>query len=220
MLSAKAVKPIRNNLRYELIIFDFDGTLANSFPFFASIFNQLADRYRFRKVGHDEVEHLRHANPRQIMQYVGMPLWKLPLVSKSFIRHMKRNAHRIELFEQINDSLHYLAASGVKLAIVSSNSRHNIEAILGKDLFALFNPVYCGMSIFGKKSHLKKILKKTGIDPKNAIYIGDQETDAIAAAAANIDFGAVSWGYSSVQALRRHPRAIEFKHITELRNMI
>lgn len=214
------LKEPKHSLRYQLIIFDFDGTLANSFPFFASVFNELADLYRFRKIAEHELEDLRHTHPRQIMRHIGIPLWKLPLVSKSFMRRMKRNAHQIELFEQIHDSLHYLAAANVKLAIVSSNSRHNIESILGKELFALFDPVYCGMSMFGKKSHLKKILKKTGIAPELAIYIGDQETDAIAAAAANIDFGAVSWGFNSVQALRRHPRAIEFNAIHELRNMI
>lgn len=205
--------------KYQLVIFDFDGTLANSFPFFASVFGELAEQYRFKKIEGHEIEALRHATPRQIMQHVGMSSWKLPLVSRGFIRRMQQQAHQIELFDHIGDSLKFLASSGVQLAIVSSNSRANVAAILGPELFALFGQVYCGMSIFGKATHLKKMLKKTGITPQRAIYIGDQETDAEAAAQANIAFGAVSWGYGSLQALRQHERVLEFVSGDELRQL-
>lgn len=207
------------NLKYQLAIFDFDGTLANSFPFFASVFNELAGQYRFKQIQLHEIETLRHATPRQIMQHVGMASWKLPLVSRGFIRRMRQNAHQIELFDHISDSLKFLANSGVRLAIVSSNSRENVAAILGAELFALFGQVYCGMSIFGKTAHLKKILKKTGVAAQHAIYIGDQETDAEAAAQANMAFGAVSWGYGSLQALRQHHRVLEFVTGHDLRQL-
>lgn len=202
--------------RYQLVIFDFDGTLADSFPFFASVFNQLAQQYRFNPIELHEVENLRHASPRQIMQHVGMAGWKLPLVSRNFIRRMRQNAHQIELFAQVAESLQFLAAANVQLAIVSSNSQQNVAAILGPELMRLFGQVYCGMSIFGKTAHLKKMVKKSGLLPRQVIYIGDQETDAEAAAAAQIDFGAVSWGYGSLQALRRHRLAAEFVNVPDL----
>lgn len=201
---------------YQLVIFDFDGTLADSFPFFASVFNQLAQQYRFNPIELHEVENLRHASPRQIMQHVGMAGWKLPLVSRNFIRRMRQNAHQIELFAQVAESLQFLAAANVQLAIVSSNSQQNVAAILGAELMSLFGQVYCGMSIFGKTTHLKKMVKKSGLLPRQVIYIGDQETDAEAAAAAQIDFGAVSWGYGSLQALRRHRLTVEFACVPDL----
>lgn len=207
------------NTSYQLAIFDFDGTLANSFPFFASVFNELAAQYRFKPIELHEIEMLRHATPRQIMQHVGMARWKLPLVSRGFIRRMQQNAHQIELFEHIGDSLAFLARSGVRLAIVSSNSKENVAAILGPELFALFAQVHCGMSIFGKSAYLKKMLSKTAIAPQHAIYIGDQETDAEAAAQANIAFGAVSWGYGSLQALRQHQCVLEFITGHDLRQL-
>jgi phosphoglycolate phosphatase len=46
-------------MRYRLAIFDFDGTLADSFPFFVSVFNELAMRHRFRSIDLAEVERLR-----------------------------------------------------------------------------------------------------------------------------------------------------------------
>ena len=37
-------------MRYNLVIFDFDGTLANSLPWFSRVLNEVADRYRFKRV--------------------------------------------------------------------------------------------------------------------------------------------------------------------------
>ena len=49
---------------FELAVFDFDGTLADSFPFFASVYNALADRYGFRRVSAEEVTERRGCDAR------------------------------------------------------------------------------------------------------------------------------------------------------------
>lgn len=212
-------QPLQQTAAYRLIIFDFDGTLANSLPFFASVYNELAQRYRFKVLAWEDIESLRDASPKQAMQYIGLPMWKLPFVSRDFIARMQRQAHQITLFEQVHDSLNDLAGLGVHLAIVSSNSRNNVASILGADLMGLFEYVYCGMSIFGKTTHLKKLLRKTRTTARDAIYIGDQSTDAEAAARAGIDFGAVTWGYGSIESLRRYPIAVELAKITDIQQL-
>ena len=55
-------------MKYRLAIFDFDGTLADSFPFFIRVFDQLADRHGFRRIAPDEVPALRHYSARQMMR--------------------------------------------------------------------------------------------------------------------------------------------------------
>jgi len=59
---------------YDLIIFDLDGTLADSFAFFVSVHNQLADRHGFRHIAPAEIETLRGRPAREIMHHVGLPL--------------------------------------------------------------------------------------------------------------------------------------------------
>lgn len=211
--------PLHCTTAYQLIIFDFDGTLANSLPFFASVYNELAQRYRFKALEWQDIESLRYASPKQAMDYIGLPMWKLPFVSRDFIARMQRQTHQITLFEQIHESLIYLAGMGVHLAIVSSNSKNNVANILGTELMGLFEYVYCGMSIFGKTTHLKKLLKKTRISARHAIYIGDQATDAEAAARAGIDFGAVTWGYGSIESLRCYPIAVELTKMTDIQRL-
>ena len=210
---------LRQTAAYQLIIFDFDGTLANSLPFFATVYNDLAQRYRFKTLAWEDIESLRYASPKQAMQYIGLPMWKLPFVSRDFIARMQRQAHHIVLFEQVHESIDYLASMGVHLAIVSSNSKNNVASILGAELMGLFDDVYCGMSIFGKTTYLKKLLRKTRIAARHAIYIGDQATDAEAAVRAGMDFGAVTWGYGSIESLRRHPIAIELTHTTDIQRL-
>src|SRR6476619_1489399 len=117
-------------MTYRLAIFDFDGTLADSFPFFLSVFNTIADLHGFRRIDVRNAGQLRHHGMRQVMAHVGMPAWKLPAASRTFMAMMKDSAGAIALFDGVADALRYLAARGVTIAVVSSNSEHNVRTVL------------------------------------------------------------------------------------------
>jgi phosphoglycolate phosphatase len=201
---------------YQLAIFDFDGTLADSFPFFLSVFNTVADRHGFRRIDTARAAQLRHYGARQMMDHVGMPAWKLPAVSRTFMAMMKDSAASIPLFGGIPGALRHLAAQGVLITVVSSNSEHNVRAVLGPELAALVARFECGMSIFGKASRIRAVLEHCGIKPREAIYIGDQGTDAEASRKAQVAFGAVHWGYATIEALRAAGCDVEFATPLEL----
>ena len=189
-------------MTYRLAIFDFDGTLADSFPFFLSVFNTVADQHGFRRIDTGKADQLRHHGARQVMDHVGMPAWKLPAVSRTFMALMKESAGSIRLFDGVAEALRHLAAQGVLLTVVSSNSEHNVRTVLGAELAALVAQFECGMSVFGKASRIRAVLKRCGVAPHEAIYVGDQGTDAEASRKARVAFGAVHWGYATVEALR------------------
>lgn len=197
-------------MNYRLAIFDFDGTLADSFPFFLSVFNIIADRHGFRRIDVAKAGHLRHYGVREVMDHVGMPAWKLPAVSQTFMAMMKESAGSILLFDGIAEALRHLHAQGVLVAVVSSNSEHNVRTVLGPALSGLVSRFDCGMSVFGKASRIRAVLKRSGVAAHEAIYIGDQGTDAEASRKAGVDFGAVHWGYATIGALREHGCAREF----------
>lgn len=203
-------------MKYRLAIFDFDGTLADSFPFFLQVFNQLARQHGFKGIDPELAPTFRHYTPRQMMELVGMPAWKLPLVARSFISLMKQNATSISLFEQVDKTLLQLVNHGMVLAIVSSNSYDNISQILGPANTKLIRHFECGMSIFGKPTRIQKVLKKTGIPSHEVIYIGDQVTDLEAARKVSIAFGAVSWGYGTIESLREHSPEEEFESVSAI----
>ena len=153
------------------------------------------------------------------MKQVGMPAWKLPFVVKSFTSLMRQNAASISLFEQVDDLLLYLANRDVTLAIVSSNSYDNVSQILGPTNIKLISQFECGVSMFGKLARIQRVLRKTGIPCHEAISIGDQVADLEAARNEKVAFGAVSWGYETVESLRAHFPEEEFDCVHAIRRI-
>jgi phosphoglycolate phosphatase len=200
---------------YSLAIFDLDGTLADSFPWFLRTVNDVADRFRFRRVADEDVESLRHASSRELLAYLQVPLWKLP----SITRHMRKlkadpNAN-IALFDGVDTMLRSLASSGVKLALVSSDSETNARRKLG-DLAALFSYFDCAASLFGKPAKFRRAIRRAGVDPADVIAIGDEIRDIEAARAVGIACGAVSWGYAAPPALRAQAPDFLFERMEDI----
>lgn len=185
-----------------LVIFDMDGTLVDSFPWFARTLNTVADRFHFRRVGADEAGRLRLLGSRDILDWLGVPLWKVPLIARH-MRLLKTAALAdIPLFPGVDMLLAGLTTRGIAIAIVSSDSEDNVRHALGPDNARLVAHFACGAAMFGKRTKFRSVLHHAGIPASDAIAIGDETRDAEAARAAGIAFGAVAWGYSHVDALR------------------
>jgi phosphoglycolate phosphatase len=203
-------------MRYKLAIFDFDGTLADSFSWFLGVANRLADEHGFRRIEEHEVETLRSRGARQNFADFGVPAWKLPRVGRDFRRHMAREIAHIPLFPGVDELLRGLAGQGIQTAIVTSNSIDNVRRVLGPDNAALIRHYACGVSIFGKQAKLRGVLRSSGAAAAEAICIGDEIRDLEAARAEGIAFGAVAWGYTSPEALRAHAPEEMFTSIEEI----
>ena len=118
-------------LKYRLAMFDFDGTLADTLPWMRSIFNELADEHGFRRVEPHDYERFRHLHGVAMLRELDLPLWKVPRVANAVRKRMVAHTGKLSLFPGISEVLHRLAAAGIRLAIVSSNSRENVERVLG-----------------------------------------------------------------------------------------
>lgn len=184
-----------------LVIFDFDGTLSDSGDWFLSVVDQLAKRFKFRTVKHGEVEMLRHKSSREVIQYLGIARWKLPLIARHVRQLVWRNAHEIELFPGTPDLLERVAAMGVKIALVTSNSEANARKILGAEHAARIEFYACGSSLFGKAPKFRRVLRKMGIPASDTLSIGDETRDVDAARETGMRAGSVLWGYASEEVL-------------------
>jgi phosphoglycolate phosphatase len=189
--------------RYELVVFDLDGTLVDSFDFFVQAHNRLAPKHRLRPIAPHEAAAWRHCPPREIMALVGLARWRLPWVARDFVRLMRDTGGGLRLFPGTDQALRHLHAQGLRLAVVSSNSADNCRRLLGPELCQRMACIDGGASLFGKRTRLQRVLRRLHVPPHQAIYVGDQLTDADAARAAGLAFGAVSWGYGAPSALAR-----------------
>ncbi|KQQ73049.1 HAD family hydrolase [Xanthomonas sp. Leaf131] len=179
----------------KLIIFDFDGTLADSFDFFLSTQRVLAERHGFRAAQAHEVEDARRLSTRALLKASGLRAWRVPLVAADFIRLM-RAGPPMALFDGIAEVLGTLHASGICLAVVSSNSVENVQRALGEDLSAKFAVIDGGAHLLGKQRALRRVLRATGHTAVQAVYVGDQVADWEAAQVVGLPFAAVAWGYA------------------------
>ena len=190
-------------MRYQLCIFDFDGTLADSAGWFARELNHIARRFGFRQVSDGEIAMLRHYDTRAIIRYLQVPWWKLPRIARHMRRRMAADAASIPLFAGTGALLEQLQRSGVTIAIVSSNSEANVRMILGAPNASRVAHFQCGASLLGKAGHFRRLLRQAAVPAQRAIGIGDEARDIEAATKAGIAAAAVTWGYASRDLLAR-----------------
>jgi phosphoglycolate phosphatase len=184
-----------------LLILDFDGTLADSFPWFLGALESTSRRFDFRCPSREEAESLRAQGSRAILSALGVPLWRLPAIA-THLRRLAAAAPAPPLFPGIPGAIEALASAGLRLAIASSNSEAQIRRTLGPVLAARITDYACDATLFGKAARFRRILKGSAIPPAAAMGIGDELRDIEAAREAGIAAGAVTWGYADPAALR------------------
>lgn len=201
--------------RYELVIFDFDGTLADSAAWMMRAVNPMARRYGFKTVTDEEIEMLRGRSTREVIRYLGVSPWKLPLIARAGKKLMAADAHTIPLFPETAKMLRALHGAGVKIAVVSSNSEDVIRRVLGPELAELISLYACGASLFGKARKFKQVTAR-GVSRDKVICIGDETRDIEAARAVGLDCGAVGWGYAKPSILAEHRPTVSFNSMSEI----
>ena len=206
--------------RYDLAIFDFDGTLADSAAWLRSTINDVAQRYGFRQITDAELEELRGQRTIDIIRYLGVPIWKIPFIARHMRQLVARDAHLIGLFQGVDALLSGLAECDVAIAIVTSNSEANVRRILGKDNSRQVRDYACGASLLGKASKFHAVIKRQGVSADRTIAIGDEARDIDAARKAGLAAGAVSWGYATIDLLRAQQPDYLFASMDDIRHAI
>lgn len=190
-------------MKYKLVIFDFDGTLADTFPWFLNVINKVADEFNFNRVDPQDESYIRNLSSNGVLKHLGIPLWKIPKISKYMQLLMSNDIEQIKLFDGVDFLLKTLHEKEIMIGVVSSNSKSNIESVLGENNLSYITRIECGVSVFGKPSKINKIIKASNIQVDDAIFIGDEVRDIKAAKKLNLDSGAVAWGYNHVEALKK-----------------
>lgn len=200
------------------IIFDFDGTIANSFDY---VVNFLAEEAGRGPLSAEEKAELHNMSMLTIARRLGHPWWRLPrLFLKG--RLMMNNAIKyVEPFAGIEDVIKKCHNEGHELYIVSSNIVRNLHDFLYRHkLQKYFLEIYGGAGLFGKSSVLRRLLKEQNLEVNKCMYVGDETRDIEAARAVGMRAVAVGWGFARVKDLHQeHP----FKFAatpTELMNIL
>lgn len=188
------------------IIFDFDGTIADSFLVVKNIVLNLSKDFGYKKPTEKEILQLKTKHPKEVMNTLGISYYKLPILLLRAKLEMHKQILNIRPIEGIENTLHSLKSKKYMLGIVTSNNKKNVIAFLKKNNLDLFDFIQTESNIFGKSRALNQVVKKQKLDKKNVIYVGDEIRDIEAAKETGIKMVAVAWGFNDKAGLQKfHP---------------
>nr|WP_057765824.1 HAD-IA family hydrolase [Cytobacillus praedii] len=184
------------------VIFDFDGTIADSKIVFISAWNKIAEKYHFEKMKLTELENIKKLTIKERCKMLNFPMYKLPIIIPQLYKLYRQSINDLELFDGIKDVLTELNKKGVNTAIISSNSEENIQLFLKRNNIESVKDIICSSHIFGKDKLLSRFLKLKQLDADEVIYVGDEQRDIIACKKTGIKIIWVEWGYDSIEVVQ------------------
>lgn len=182
-------------------IFDFDGTIADSFDDLAEVYDQVASELSLRRFTRADFDSFRNLGPLEVMHAAGVPVRKIPRLITAMRTGMRERTKKLRPFVGLLDALRTIDASGCRCAILSSNSLENVRCFLDRHELNMFKMFSCGSSFLGKAPRLRKLIRQLALPAKDVCYIGDEVRDVIAANEVGARSIGVSWGLASREAL-------------------
>lgn len=189
-------------MAYKCIVFDFDGTLADTEDLVFQIYNDLALRFGYRRVSRGELGHIKNLHIQEIMEIIDVPLVKIPKMIRLGQKEMRKVRGTIRAFD--SNLPYILSELGMMVevqGIITSNIKPTVLAFLKKyDIGDEFDFLTCS-ALFSKQKKIKGVLKRYKLAPTELLYVGDETSDVEACRTAGVDVAAVTWGYNTAAAL-------------------
>jgi phosphoglycolate phosphatase-like HAD superfamily hydrolase len=187
---------------YRSLVFDFDGTIADTLGETRRIFNQLAPDYGIRQVEEHELDHLRHLSLKQLLVHLSIPKRRVPALISRGTGLMRGNITRLQLIAGMHEVLLELRRHVDSFGVLTSNAPANVDLFLQTHgLREQFDFISSTSKLTGKAKHLKAIRKTFSLRPEQMLYIGDELRDVKASQKAGIPVAAVTWGFNSRESL-------------------
>lgn len=185
-----------------LLIFDFDGTLADTLAVGLEVFNEVAGDYGLKQVSEEELKELRKLNTRALLDRMGISRLMAVRLAARIRSMLSKRIDEVPLMPGAEKMIRDLHAAGFGMGILSSNAVDNVRRFLSRyDLENCFHFIEAGASLFGKGSRLKSILKRERREAPAVMYVGDETRDMEAAREAGIHGVAVCWGANGREAM-------------------
>ena len=185
--------------RYLSIIFDFDGTIADTLSAIVRLVNEHAHEFNIQPLEEKDVEELRGMSNLDIIKKFKVPLVKVPYLVLRAQKELNQRMDEVQLFPGVRELVLELKACGFRIGILTSNSRENVLKFLRGRQLDVFDFIHTEQNFFGKNWALLHLLKKFDLKKEETIYVGDEIRDIEACHKVNVPVIAVGWGFH-----RRH----------------
>ncbi|MBP7792017.1 MAG: HAD family hydrolase [Candidatus Goldbacteria bacterium] len=221
-------KKIKTKKNYKLIIFDFDGTLADSIPGIYKTANIMAKKYGMSSIPMNKIKNAVGMGIEIFLNEIFKNIidkHKFTAIKKDYeTTYEKNSADGTRLFPGVRQTLKILKQKKIKMVILSNKKSYFI-----KKLCKYFNIDKFFIEIIGR-GDLKKdkpdpyainyFSKKYKINRKNILLVGDSQYDAECAANSKIDFFYLDYGYGDKKKTKKFKPAYIRKKFSDILNII
>jgi len=195
--------------KINFVIFDFDGTIANTLPFSFQKLLEIAKLLQINDLTDKEIiNEIRSKRYQELLKGRFKQSWlKLPVVIgliKNMQIELEKTIEKIKLFSGIKKILRDLKKNGYKLAIISSNRKDSIDKFIKFNNIEVFDFVHGKTDLFGKANYLEKFISDFKLKKTEVIYVGDEVRDVEACKKVGINMIGVSWGLCTAKALKKN----------------
>lgn len=187
------------SLSYDAVIFDLDGTLADTIPLIVASFNAACAEPLKRSFSHEEVVS-RFGIPDSAMlrrELQNLPAEKIELAIENYFQHYEKQHAMVEAFDGISELLQELKGRDIPLAVMTGKGRRTADITLQKlNWTPLFGSVVTGDEVTQQKPHPEGVLRaarELKVVPQNCVFIGDSPADIGAGKATGMITIAALW---------------------------
>lgn len=192
--------------KIKFVIFDFDGTIADTMPF---NFGRLLELLRKEKINLPEKEIIKKIKSNsylELMKEFKLSWLRIPFmlqIVKQTQRDLYSQIDKIKIFPGIKSLLKDLKDKNYQIGILSSNMQRNVNKFIKINKLNFFDIIYCESNILGKDQTFRKMMKKYNLKTEEIIYVGDEIRDVEACKKVGIKIIGVSWGLHTIEALKK-----------------
>lgn len=197
-------------MKYDLVIFDLDGTLLDTLDDLRDSLNTALGRSGLPERTTAEVRRFVGNGMKRLVER-GVPEGTsaeiVDRVLQDFTAHYKLHCtDKTRPYPGIPELLRRLRASGCRTAVVSNKDDFAVRALCDDHFPGLFDlSVGCRAGIRRKPApdSVLEVLSRLGASAASAVYVGDSEVDVETARNAQLPLIAVSWGFRDAEELIR-----------------
>lgn len=205
----ESIPQIKRNIKYELAIFDLDGTLLNTLEDLADSMNAVLKQFGYQERSLAEVRNFVGNGIRKLVERSapsGTASEEIDRMFAAFLPYYKEHcADKTKPYEGIRELLTSLRERGVKIAVVSNKADTAVKTLCEQYFPGFFHEAVGERAGIARKpapDTVNEVLKNLQTKKAKAVYIGDSEVDVQTAQNAGLDCIAVSWGFRDVTVLK------------------
>lgn len=208
--------------RFELIIFDWDGTLIDSIDWIARCLQNTAENTRHAKPNYQAAKDVIGLSIERAIEALypeAQANEVTELVNRYESAYFSKALSRDDLFEGVYEMLETFNNQGLKLAIATGKTREGLdEALEATQTRELFCVTRCADETQSKPHPLmlEEIMNYTGISPERTLMVGDSTHDLQMALNAQISSIGVASGAHSLEELEKYAPLRCFMKPTQL----